>query len=551
VTDTDALRTPFAEETGTHLLAMLRAAASARLGHDAPAALAKIASHARELRGAAATVGLEPVATAALAIERDALAAGNADAVAALADTVSALHDGLALILRGQELLSAGRPPSPPVSAAPPRASESSGPAVLLVDDSPVTLRVHADLLRRAGFEVRGARDGADALHVLQSGPVDIVVSDVDMAPMDGLALLRAVREDPATAELPFVFVSARPTDAVAGACNGLHVDAVLSKGAAEQQLASAVHAALAGGHGQVAARVLVADDSGLVRSMMRDHLMAAGYEVLEAQDGEEALARIRDTVPDVVLLDRDMPRLDGLSVLDAMQADEATAAIPVVFVTGRATASELAEGLGRGAHDYVRKPVEAAELIARVRSALRTRRLRDELRERNLQLERMARTDMLTGMVNRRHGATMLAQACTATAAGASLAVVMADVDHFKSINDHHGHATGDAVLQAVAGVMRNGIVTGETAVRWGGEEFLLVLPGCDAAGALARAEGLRLALASSPVDAAGRRHGVTASLGCAILGAGETPEALVARADEALYAAKAAGRDRVAAAA
>jgi two-component system, cell cycle response regulator len=549
VTDTDVLRTPFAEETGAHLLAMLRAAARARLGHDAPTALAEIARHARELRGAAATVGLEPVAAVALEIERDALAAGDSDAIALLADRVAALHDGLALILRGQALLGARR--SPPAAVPVLRDAPRAGPTVLLVDDSPVTLRVHADLLRRAGFEVRGARDGADALEMLDAAPVDVIVSDVDMAPMDGLALLRAVREDPATVALPFVFVSARPADAVAAACGGLHVDAVLSKGAAEQQLAAAVHAAVAGGHEQPAARVLVADDSGLVRSMMRDHLVTAGYDVLEAQDGEEALARIRDTVPDVVLLDRDMPRLDGLSVLDAMQVDETTAGIPVVFVTGRATASELAEGLDRGAHDYVRKPVEAAELIARVRSALRTRRLRDELRERNLQLERMARTDVLTGMVSRRHGAAVLAEACTAASGGESLAVVMADVDHFKTINDHHGHATGDAVLRAVAGIMRDGIVTGETAVRWGGEEFLLVLPGCDAAGALARAERVRLALGTSPVDAGGRHHGVTASLGYAILASGETPEALVARADEALYAAKAAGRDRVAAAA
>jgi two-component system, cell cycle response regulator len=128
---------------------------------------------------------------------------------------------------------------------------------------------------------------------------------------------------------------------------------------------------------------------------------------------------------------------------------------------------------------------------------------------------------------------------------------VVMADVDHFKHVNDHHGHAAGDVVLRAVADVMRDGLVSGETAVRWGGEEFLLVLPGCEASGALARAERLRRAVAGSPVDAGGRRHGVTASLGCAILGPGETPEALVARADQALYAAKAAGRDRVSAAA
>ena len=548
--DAQALHTPFAEETGAHLLAMLRAAARARLGHDAPTALAEIAAHARELRGAAATVGLEPVATAALGIERDALTAADADAIAVLADTVAALHDGLALILRGQELLSGGRVQH--VASPAPQAATLGGPAVLVVDDSPVTRRVHSDLLHRAGFEVRGARDGADALSLLRAAPADVIVSDVDMAPMDGLTLLRALRDSPATAELPFVFVSARSGDAIAAACGGLHVDAVLSKGAAEQHLPATVHAALAGGRRCPPARVLVADDSALVRSMMRDHLMAAGYEVLEAQDGEEALARVRATAPDVVLLDRDMPRLDGLAVLDAMQADQATAAIPVVFVTGRATAIELAEGLGHGAHDYVRKPVEAAELVARVRSALRTRRLRDELRERNLQLESMARTDVLTGMVGRRHGATVLAEACTAAAAtGESLAVVMADVDHFKHVNDHHGHAAGDVVLRAVADVMRDGLVTGETAVRWGGEEFLLVLPGCETSGALARAERLRRAVAGSPVDLGGRRHGVTASLGCAILGPGETPEALVARADQALYAAKAAGRDRVAAAA
>ena len=241
---------------------------------------------------------------------------------------------------------------------------------------------------------------------LLRAAPVDVIVSDVDMAPMDGLALLRAVRDDPATAELPFVFVSARSGRR---GRRGVRRPARRRRRSPRASSSSSCRARCTprwpAGTAQPGARVLVADDSGLVRSMMRDHLMAAGYEVLEAQDGEEALARIRATVPDVVLLDRDMPRLDGLSVLDAMQADEATAAIPVVFVTGRATARELAEGLGRGAHDYVRKPVEAAELVARVRSALRTRRLRDELRERNLQLERMARTDVLTGMVSRRHG--------------------------------------------------------------------------------------------------------------------------------------------------
>jgi two-component system cell cycle response regulator len=546
VPETEPLHAPFAEEAGAHLVAMLRAAGRARLGRDAQGALAELAGHARELRGAAATVGLEPVATVALEIERDAGAAAGADAIAVLADTVGALHDGLALMLRGQELMTAGRSAPDAVAAT---CQVVGGPVAIVVDDSPLTRRVHADLLRRAGFEVHCARDGDDALGLLRATPADLVVSDVDMAPMDGIALLRAIRADAATAELPFVFVSARPADAVRAECPDEHVDAVLSKGAVEQRLSATARAALAAGRRSPAARVLVADDSGLVRTMMRDHLMAAGYDVLEAEDGDEALARVRAAAPDVVLLDRDMPGRDGLAVLDALQADDATAAIPVVFVTGRATAAELAEGLGRGAHDYVRKPVEEAELVARVRSALRTRRLRDELRERNLQLERMARTDVLTGLVGRRQGAAVLAEACaSAQVTGAPLSVVMADVDHFKDVNDRLGHATGDTVLRAVADVLRDGLVSGEAAVRWGGEEFLLVLPACGATPAAARAERLRAKLAAQPVEAGGQRLAVTASLGCAALAEGETPESLVARADEALYAAKAAGRDRVA---
>ena len=400
---------------------------------------------------------------------------------------------------------------------------------------------------------MRSARDGADALDMLRAAPVDVIVSDVDMAPMDGLALLRAVREDPATIELPFVFVSARPADAVAAACDGLHVDAVLSKGAAEQQLPAAVHAALAGGHGQPAARVLVADDSGLVRSMMRDHLMAAGYEVLEAADGEEALARIRATVPDVVLLDRDMPRLDGLSVLDAMQADEATAAIPVVFVTGRATASELAEGLGRGAHDYVRKPVEAAELIARVRSALRTRRLRDELRERNLAARAHGphRHAHGHGQPPPRRRPCWPRPAPPPPPPASRSPSSMADVDHFKHDQrpPRPRRRRRRAARRRRRHARRHRDRRDRRALGWRG------VPARAARLRRGRRPGARRAPAPRAgrlaVDAGGRHHGVTASLGYAILAAGETPEALVARADEALYAAKAAGRDRVAAAA
>ena len=239
------------------------------------------------------------------------------------------------------------------------------------------------------------------------------------MAPMDGLALLRAVRDDPATAEVPFIFVSARSPDAdrrrPAAACE---VDAVVSKGIVEQQLPGTVHAALAGGRRAPAAPR--AGGRGFGARALDDARPPAWPPASRCWRRRTARRRSRASAP------RSPTSSCWTATCRAWTAwpcstrcrsDEATAAIPVVFVTGRATAREVAEGLGRGAHDYVRKPVEEAELVARVRSALRTRRLRDELRERNLQLERMARIDVLTGMLGRRHGATVLAEACAAAA--------------------------------------------------------------------------------------------------------------------------------------
>jgi two-component system, cell cycle response regulator len=297
-------------------------------------------------------------------------------------------------------------------------------------------------------------------------------------------------------------------------------------------------------------ARILVAEDSALLRRMIGDVLRQHGWEVLEARDGAQALELARTANPAVLLMAREMEGLDGLAVLDALRAEARTADVPVVFVTGHTDARDLAEGLERGAHDYVRKPVDPVELVARIRTALRLRALHDELARRNAELEELARTDVLTGLANRRHADEVLrATIASARRHHRTLCAVLVDVDRFKAINDAHGHAAGDAVLREIAARLADGLREEDVAARWGGEEFLLLLP--DSPDASIVCERLRVAISGRPVNVHGLLElKVSASFGWAPWTGDETGEALVGRADVALYAAKNGGRDRVVAA-
>jgi two-component system cell cycle response regulator len=297
-------------------------------------------------------------------------------------------------------------------------------------------------------------------------------------------------------------------------------------------------------------ARILVAEDSALLRRMIGDVLRGNGWTVVEAADGAAALALARSEDPAVLLMAREMEGLDGMAVLDALRADARTADMPVVFVTGHTDARDLAEGLERGAHDYVRKPVDPVELVARIRTALRLRALHDELARRNAELEQLARTDVLTGLANRRHADDVLrATIASARRHGRMLSAVLIDIDRFKAVNDVHGHAAGDAVLREIAVRLTDGLREEDLAARWGGEEFLLLLP--DSPDATIVCERLRESISGRPVNVHGLLElPVSASFGWAPWTGEETGEALVGRADQALYAAKAGGRDRVVAA-
>jgi two-component system, cell cycle response regulator len=293
---------------------------------------------------------------------------------------------------------------------------------------------------------------------------------------------------------------------------------------------------------------ILVAEDSRVVRAILREPLRAHGYRVLEAADGEQALALCVAELPDVVLLDVEMPVLDGHQVLARIKQQPELADVPVVFLTARATTEDVVQGLRLGAHDYLRKPFEASELLARVSAALRVKSLQDELRRRNLELDQMSRTDALTGLYNRRHLEERLGEFVSlARRHGEDLAAAMIDLDHFKRINDTAGHPAGDAVLQVTAERLR-GILRAEDVLgRWGGEEFLALLPRTDTAGAQLAAERMRQAVAGPPIPLPeGGEVRVTASIGAAA-GVDQGADGLVQRADAALYEAKATGRDRV----
>lgn len=297
--------------------------------------------------------------------------------------------------------------------------------------------------------------------------------------------------------------------------------------------------------------KILVVDDSGLVRTLLRRQLEPYGFDVTEAVDGADAMGAVRAQKPDVVLLDVELPDMDGYAVLKAIKSDPETATTTVVFVTSRTDTADVVRALEMGAHDYLRKPFEQAELLARVGAAMRVRALHSELERRNAELEVVARVDTLTRLPNRRHGEELLQSLVSASRRHHQpLSVLMVDVDRFKAINDRYGHLVGDGVLVEVATRLQDCLRLEDDVARWGGEEFLVLLPATDARGAATTAERLRCHVSTSPIPLdGGVTVPVTISIGCAS-GGSEHAEQLLRRADRALYAAKGDGRNRVASA-
>lgn len=312
-------------------------------------------------------------------------------------------------------------------------------------------------------------------------------------------------------------------------------------------------------------ALILVVEDDPEINSLMALTLRVEDYDVMQARDGDQALKLIGERAPDLILLDVMMPRVSGYDVAHALQDKPSTSHIPIIFVTAKTEMEDRVFGLEM-AVDYVCKPFAAPELLARVRAALRVRKLQDELRVSNEQLSRLATTDPLTGLNNRRSfDGHIEDELRRAQRFGHALALVMFDLDRFKAVNDNWGHPQGDAVLQAFSQVLRRSSRRIDTVARIGGEEFAAILPATEEAGARSFAEKVRLMTEalSLPLhghDSAGTVEDqttirITVSSGVAVttgLDDGQTPvpqlsQALMQAADRLLYASKQAGRNRV----
>ncbi|MGD9692521.1 MAG: diguanylate cyclase [Phycisphaerales bacterium] len=286
---------------------------------------------------------------------------------------------------------------------------------------------------------------------------------------------------------------------------------------------------------------VLTVDDSKDIQALLRLRLGQEGLEARTALDGPTGIELAKKERPALILLDIDMPGMDGFETLRALKGSDETSSIPVIVLSGEASASDKVMGLDLGAVDYVSKPFDNYELMARVRAALRTQRLME-------MLARRAQIDGLTGLFNRAHFEKRVVEVLSQGARLAEqTALAICDVDKFKSINDTFGHPAGDAVLQGFAELMQQSVRSMDSVFRFGGEEFVVLMPKTPPEEAATVMERIRVALSECHWPRHPERV-VTASFGIAIAEIGVLDaRAVLASADKALYAAKEGGRNRV----
>jgi diguanylate cyclase (GGDEF)-like protein len=295
---------------------------------------------------------------------------------------------------------------------------------------------------------------------------------------------------------------------------------------------------------------VLIADDDPVSRRLLQVSLNNAGYKVTTANNGDEALRILgAEECPRLAVLDWMMPSVDGVEVCRIVRQSAREPYVYIILLTAKGHQTEIIQGLESGADDYITKPFDLQELKARLRAGKRILKLQEQVVMAREQLRVQATFDSLTGLFNRMAVLEALdREVSRSNREKKPLAVIMADLDHFKEINDTYGHQTGDEVLVETARRMLGSLRAYDCVGRYGGEEFLVVAPGSDLSGAAELAERLRHSISSRPVCVGDIQIPVTLSLGMAIskLNLNQADQ-LLRQADEALYTAKRAGRNRV----
>jgi two-component system, cell cycle response regulator len=447
---------------------------------------------------------------------------------------------------------------------------------VLVVDDVELNVKLLEAKLASEYFEVVSTDNGPSALKIAENDPPDIILLDVMMPRMDGFEVCRRLKANARTVDIPVVMVTALSD--VADRLRGLEAgaDDFLTKPVNDMALFARVRSLVRlkrvmdelrlredvcgrfgtadeGGGSSTdvnAARILLAVEEGMTASRIVDTLGPVAASVVRASSCAEAQGLL-DASVELVIASLSLPDGDALRLVSQWRANEVSRRMPILLVADDGELPRLAKGLDLGANDYLIRPLDRNELLARVRTQIRRKRLEDRLRENHHRSLSLALTDELTGLYNRRYVFAHLNELLgRMTEGGGETALVLVDVDHFKRVNDRHGHPAGDAVLRAIAERAVRQVRSVDLVGRLGGEEFIVVMPETSLVAAIAVAERLRAAVADEPFALQGKSDHlpVTVSVGIAMTGeGGDTLESLLQRADDALYAAKNAGRNRV----
>jgi diguanylate cyclase (GGDEF)-like protein len=303
-------------------------------------------------------------------------------------------------------------------------------------------------------------------------------------------------------------------------------------------------------------AQVLIVDDNPQNLKILGNVLKEnTDYGLAFAMNGEEALKFVETENPDMILLDVMMPGIDGFQVCEKLQTNKKTSDIPVIFITAKSEPDDIVKGFKVGGVDYVTKPFNEAELLMRIRTHIELKKSRDLLEEKNRELseayekiEHLALTDTLTGIPNRRNISIVMAKEVSRCLRNGSVfSMLMCDIDFFKKVNDTYGHDTGDYVLVQVARIIQEHLRRQDVVARWGGEEFLVMLPETRIEDATHTAEKLRKAIESAEMVHNNHRFNVTMTFGVAVLEKELGLEKSIKKADDALYEGKQTGRNKV----
>jgi two-component system, cell cycle response regulator len=445
---------------------------------------------------------------------------------------------------------------------------------VLVVDDVEANVKLLEAKLSSEYFDVLSAFNGPAALQIADTELPDVILLDVMMPRMDGFEVCRQLKANPRTADVPVVMVTALSD--VANRLHGLEVgaDDFLTKPVNDIALFARVRSLVRlkrmmeelhvregicgqfGGNDNPIledagpARILIVEDDQFAAAKMAETLRAIARSVANASSCAEAQSLLGGDI-ELIIASLSIPGSDALRLVSQCRANETFRQLPILLIAENRDLPRLAKGLDLGANDYLIRPVDRNELLARTTTQVRRKRLQDRLQESYRRSLSLALTDELTGLYNRRYLFAHLDELIGRVRQdGISAAVLVFDIDHFKLVNDSYGHPAGDYVLRELAARTMNSVRSVDLVARLGGEEFVVVMPETDLSIATAVAERLRVAVAREPflLREIGERLSVTISVGVtAARNGGDDRERMLKRADDALYVAKTRGRNCV----